>query len=77
MKPLRRFIAGARCPRCEAEDTLAVFERDGARVCECVSCGFTDAQDRGAGDATDPANRGLGEPIATAEAVRIIDPRKG
>ena len=29
MSTLRRFIAGARCPRCEALDTLALAERDG------------------------------------------------
>lgn len=74
MTPLRRFIAGARCPRCEAVDTLALSERDGQRVCECVDCGFTDVQDRAAGGAADPANRGLGEVHSGVQAVRLIDP---
>jgi hypothetical protein len=76
MKTLRRFIAGARCPNCEAVDTLALSERDGQRVCTCVDCGFTDAQDRAAGNASDPQNRGLGEAVAQAQSVRIIDPRQ-
>ena len=75
MSTLRRFIAGARCPRCEALDTLALAERDGQRICECVDCGFSDAQDRAAGDAADPRNRGLGEPAAATGVIRIIDPR--
>jgi uncharacterized metal-binding protein (TIGR02443 family) len=76
MKTVRRFIAGARCPSCEAVDTLALSERDGQRVCTCVDCGFTDAQDRAAGNASDPQNRGLGEAVAQAQSVRIIDPRQ-
>ena len=77
MSSLRRFIAGARCPRCEAVDTLALSEQDGQRVCVCVDCGFTDLQDRSAGDASDPRNRGLGEPSGDAQPVRILDPREG
>ncbi len=80
MTRTRRFIAGARCPRCEAQDTLALSEREGQRVCVCVDCGFTDAQDRDAGDASDPRNRGLGigdRGIADGvQAVRLVDPRK-
>ena len=76
MTTLRRFIAGAQCPRCEAVDTLALSERDGQRVCTCVDCGFTDAQDRAAGDASDPQNRALGSAVTTAQTINIIDPRK-
>ena len=81
MSPLRRFIAGARCPRCESVDTLALSEQAGQRVCVCVDCGFTDAQDRDAGDASDPRNRGLGRDASGiadgVQAVRLVDPRKG
>ena len=40
----RRFIAGARCQGCAAEDTL-FFETDSASdVVRCVDCGFTEAR---------------------------------
>lgn len=35
----RRFIAGARCPRCGAEDRLVVYHREGRDYRECVACG--------------------------------------
>lgn len=72
MSPLRRFIAGARCPNCKATDTLAFDSSDGLRVCECVACGFRDTLERSAGDATDARNRPLGQGV---ETVRLIDPR--
>ena len=77
MTSLRRFIAGATCPGCKAVDTLALSERDGHRVCECVECGFSDAQDRAAGGAEDPGNRGLGERNSDLQPVRLIDPSQG
>ncbi|MFM7272452.1 MAG: YheV family putative metal-binding protein [Gammaproteobacteria bacterium] len=74
MSRLRRFIAGARCPRCEAIDTLALEEREGQKVCLCVTCGFSDALDRAAGGADDPRNRPLGEREPEATPVRIREP---
>ena len=76
MSPLRRFIAGARCPRCEAMDTLALEEREGQRVCSCVACGFSDALERSAGGVADPRNHGLGSgpSEAGAEIVRLVEP---
>jgi hypothetical protein len=40
----KRFIAGAICPQCQAEDRLVVEEADGTTQRRCVSCGFTDQQ---------------------------------
>lgn len=74
MSRLRRFIAGARCPRCEAVDTLALDEREGQKVCLCVACGFSDALDRAAGGVEDPRNRALGEREPEATPVRILEP---
>lgn len=40
-KPLRRFIAGTRCPECSKEDTTVLFRNEqGDDIRECVSCGF-------------------------------------
>jgi len=38
----RRFIAGAVCPRCGAQDRIRVFEEAGQRLRECVACDFRD-----------------------------------
>lgn len=36
----KRFIAGAVCQECKAEDTLMLYEEAGKEHVECVSCGF-------------------------------------
>ena len=41
---VKRFIAGAVCPRCGLMDKLAVDSDDQTR--ECVSCGFKDQRPR-------------------------------
>jgi uncharacterized metal-binding protein (TIGR02443 family) len=39
-KPQRkRFIAGAICPKCKAQDTMALTKEDGVEKVTCVSCG--------------------------------------
>lgn len=74
MSRLRRFIAGARCPRCDTVDTLALDERDGQKVCVCVACGFSDVMDREAGGVEDPRNRALGAREGDATPVQILEP---
>jgi uncharacterized metal-binding protein (TIGR02443 family) len=41
----KRFIAGAVCPACSAQDTIKMWNVDGTPHRECVSCGFTDTLD--------------------------------
>ena len=38
----KRFIAGAVCPACEAQDTIKMWEVDGVPHRECVACGYAD-----------------------------------
>jgi len=38
----KRFIAGAVCPRCGAQDRIRVYHVDGATYRDCVACGFND-----------------------------------
>lgn len=38
----KRFIAGAVCPACEAQDTIKMWDVDGVPHRECVACGFAD-----------------------------------
>ncbi|WLS79304.1 YheV family putative zinc ribbon protein [Erwinia pyri] len=35
----KRFIAGATCPSCKAQDTLALWQENNIDVVECVKCG--------------------------------------
>ena len=39
---IKRFLAGAVCPRCEAADAIVVYSRDERDFRECVECGFVD-----------------------------------
>jgi uncharacterized metal-binding protein (TIGR02443 family) len=43
MTTKKRFIAGAICPECGAEDRLVVEETLEQKRRRCVSCGFSDA----------------------------------
>lgn len=38
----KRFIAGAVCPACSAQDTVKMWDEDGVPHRECVSCGYID-----------------------------------
>lgn len=40
MSVKKRFIAGAVCPECQAEDTLAVYMQDGQEHVVCADCSF-------------------------------------
>ncbi|PLL68753.1 hypothetical protein CWN05_20695, partial [Klebsiella pneumoniae] len=35
----KRFIAGAKCPACQAQDSLAMWRENNVDVVECVKCG--------------------------------------
>ncbi|GHE22970.1 YheV family putative zinc ribbon protein [Halomonas urumqiensis] len=40
MTVVKRFIAGAICPRCAEMDRIRSWEQHGIRYRECVSCDF-------------------------------------
>ena len=40
----RRFIAGAVCPQCRAEDRIQVYRADEQDHRECVACGWRDCR---------------------------------
>ncbi|MFT7222716.1 MAG: putative metal-binding protein (TIGR02443 family) [Cellvibrionaceae bacterium] len=42
MKIIKRFIAGAVCPRCSQMDKLVTYREDEKDFRECVSCDFID-----------------------------------
>jgi uncharacterized metal-binding protein (TIGR02443 family) len=37
----KQFIAGARCPKCNAEDKVKLCREDEREWLECVACGHT------------------------------------
>ena len=41
-EPKKRFIAGAVCPACSAQDTIKMWDEDGTPHRECVACGYAD-----------------------------------
>ncbi|WP_462380216.1 YheV family putative zinc ribbon protein [Pseudomonas sp. Marseille-QA0892] len=41
----KRFIAGAVCPACSAQDTIKMWNVDGVPHRECVACGYADTLD--------------------------------
>jgi len=43
MSVIKRFIAGAVCPRCAEMDTLRMFRDEEREHRECVRCDFTDS----------------------------------
>ncbi len=47
----RRFIAGAVCPRCGAQDRIRVFTVSGRTLRECVACDFADELVEAGGEA--------------------------
>ncbi|MAR90497.1 MAG: YheV family putative zinc ribbon protein [Pseudomonadota bacterium] len=36
----KRFIAGAKCPQCEQEDKIFIYQQDGEDVSQCNACGY-------------------------------------
>lgn len=41
-QPIKRFIAGAVCPKCSARDTIKAYRQDEHNYRECIACGFHD-----------------------------------
>ncbi|MEC5319080.1 YheV family putative zinc ribbon protein [Brenneria populi subsp. brevivirga] len=57
----KRFIAGAVCPECRAQDTLAVGREEQTEVVVCVKCGYRQARpDKSATVAGRPADEIIG-----------------
>lgn len=38
----RRFIAGAKCPRCESMDRIVMLTTDDAEWIECIECDYSE-----------------------------------
>ena len=83
-KVVKRFIAGAVCPRCAEMDKLLMYKNEQQQqVRECVRCGYQDVMtDSGPNEITTRVNQPrVGEaPLAHEDEVRVVnvmDPSKG
>ncbi|ASJ98552.1 MULTISPECIES: YheV family putative zinc ribbon protein [Shewanella] len=40
----KRFVAGAKCPKCQAQDSIVLFKEQGVETVECVECDYREQQ---------------------------------
>jgi len=57
---IKRFIAGAICPDCAAQDSIRVWQQDGFWQRECVRCGHSARLDE---NAPSPAETTQAQPL--------------
>jgi uncharacterized protein len=75
----KRFIAGARCPRCGEMDSLTLYTQNEQRFRECVSCDFHEVMHFAPQTQELPTrvNTSAEEKAAQVQPVRLIlDPLK-
>lgn len=72
----RRFVAGAKCPQCQAIDKVVMFRKGGTQFQACVSCGYEDemAFERNFRELETRVNRTEDEKLDAVAVVRLIDP---
>ncbi len=75
----RRFVAGAKCPQCQALDKLVMFRVDGVQHQECVSCGHhaVMAFEQSFKELETRVNRTAAEREEETATVRFVDLDKG
>lgn len=76
MGDVKRFIAGAVCPKCGAMDRLVMYSADGKQFRECVSCDFHDEMHLGyvSKELDTRVNRSEEERAAQSRPVKILMP---
>ena len=43
-KVKKRFVAGAKCPKCKTLDSILLFKMNGVETVECVECDYSEQQ---------------------------------
>lgn len=86
-KIIKRFIAGAVCPRCAEMDKLMMYaDEDNQQVRECVRCGYKDVMTDAGPKQFDEIKTRVNQPAPGAptlahedevQLVKIIDPNPG
>lgn len=41
----KRFIAGAKCPKCKALDSIVLYVQDDIEKIQCIECDYHESQD--------------------------------
>lgn len=59
----RRFIAGAKCPKCEAMDRIVMLTQGDAEWIECIECGYSENR---------PTHVDAPEEAATPDEIGVI-----
>lgn len=79
MTIVKRFIAGAVCPRCGEMDKLKAWTEDEVQYRECVACDFTDEMSLTAPpELAEPAtrvNQTQADPRDEIQVVNLMDPK--
>ncbi len=79
MTIVKRFIAGAVCPRCGEMDKLKAWTEDDIQYRECVACDFTDEMSLTAPpELAEPAtrvNQTQPDPKDEIQVVNLMDPK--
>jgi len=75
-KATKRFIAGAVCPKCAAEDRIQAYKEEGVQYRECVECGFKERENFGTSSQRPLATRvSDGMEDVEAQPINLIDPK--
>jgi uncharacterized protein len=71
----KRFVAGAKCPQCQALDKVVMFRKEGIQYQSCVSCGYMDDMvfERQFRELDTRVNRTADERRAELAVIRIVD----
>lgn len=71
----RRFIAGARCSQCDAQDRVVLYRRAGVQYRECIECGFVDTMqfEPGFRELETRVNRTEAEKRDAVSVVKLVD----
>lgn len=79
MTVIKRFIAGAVCPRCGEMDKLKAWTQDDTQHRECVACGFTDEMSLVVEPEMDElatrVNQTQPDPRDEIQVVKLMDPK--
>ncbi|MCK9467801.1 MAG: YheV family putative metal-binding protein [Porticoccaceae bacterium] len=77
MTVVKRFIAGAVCPRCAAMDRIVMYSENGKQFRECVSCGYRDEMllQSSPRELDTRVNRSEEERRDEVRPVKLIDPK--
>ena len=75
----KRFVAGAKCPQCQAVDKVMMFRKAGIQYQVCISCGYQEEMvfERAFRELETRVNRTPDDRRDETTVVRLVDPATG